>query len=329
MAHTTDSLARRWADDPQLTSGEQRVFRRRDLLALGVPDATLSAMLRRGLLTRVRHGVYVHTTVLESADALERHRIDAAAAIAAAEEPTWALGTTAASLHGMPLPFDVPPAVTLARRRAADERGLRRPSRHRLTLPDVRVVTGPVDESTTVRLAGVPTVGPALAAVSAATELTSSRWRTAVLDSALWRKASVETLGNTIEQWRHLGHRCELMAALGDARPGAQTVLETFSRLALLEEGLPEPELQAPFHDAGGLVGYVDLWWPGLRVVGEADGAIKYATRDDLLREKAREDRLRMLGLAVVRWTWEEITEHPEAVAARILTAARTRRHSA
>jgi very-short-patch-repair endonuclease len=65
------------------------------------------------------------------------------------------------------------------------------------------------------------------------------------------------------------------------------------------------------------------MWWPGLGVIGEADGVMKYGSADDLIAEKAREDRLRALGLMVVRWTWDEIRANPAQVAERIRRAAR------
>ena len=273
MTRSLDLAARKVAEELHDLADGRPVLRRRDILAMGIPDATMTAMIRRRLLTRMRHGVYVVTELFDSASPVERHHLDVAAAVAAAEEPTWSFGSSASSLLGMPLPFDVPPIVTLTRRRAADERGMRRPSRHGLVLPDVHVVTGPVDEEAALTVSGIPVVEPGLAAVSTATELTSPRWRTALLDAAMWRGASRESLLRLIDAWRHLGHRDELLAALALARPGAQTVLETFSRLRLIEAGVPEPELQVPIHDEDGLIGNVDMYWAGLGVVGEADGA--------------------------------------------------------
>ena len=146
----------------------------------------------------------------------------------------------------------------------------------------------------------------------------------ALFDSALWDgRTTVEELEAAIERWRHLGGSRELREALALARPGAQTVLETLSRLALMAEGLPEPELQVEFYDDEGLIGRVDMWWPGLGVIGEADGLLKYGSGEDVVREKAREDRLRALGFIVVRWTWREIMTSPETVARRLRAAAR------
>lgn len=299
------------------------VLRRSELVARGVPDSLQSAMVRRGELVRLRHGVYCLTSLAGTDDPRERHRLDLAAALTATREPSWAFGASAALLHGVPLPFTVPERIKLARQSGLDERALRRPSRHRLVLPDADTTTGPVDATRTVVLRGVPTVGVDLAAVSTAATLSSARWRTAVFDAALWQGATPDDLRALVDAWRHLGHRTEALAALALARPGAQSVLETFSRLALVREGLPEPVLQQAFADASGLIGYADMWWPDWGVIGEADGAVKYQTRDDLLREKVREDRLRALGWTVVRWTMRDIEEQPGRVADAIRRARR------
>jgi hypothetical protein len=302
---------------------DQPVHRRSDLLALGITDAVQSAMVRRGALVRLRHGVYALRDLVDASTPVERHRIDLAAAVAGAREPVWAFGLSAALTLGMPLPVTVPEKIALVRPSGGDERALRRESRHRLAIPGSRITTGPVDAAATTTVRGVPVVGPGLAALGAATELTSPRWRTAVLDAALWQGATADDIRRLIDAWRHLGHRAELIEAIGRARPGAQTVLETLSRLALVERGLPEPVLQQPFYDEAGLIGYVDMWWPSLHVIGEADGAVKYNSRADIVKEKVREDRLRATGEAVVRWTFEQIEDDPDAVAARVWRAAR------
>lgn len=299
------------------------VHRRHELLDLGITDALQSAMVRRSLLTRLRHGIYTLTDVVLAATPVDRHLIDLAACLASAREPAWSFGPSAALVRRMPLPYSVPNTLCVVRSSGGDERALRRPSQHRLATPKADVTTGPVDERACSVVQGIPVVGPALAAVSAASSMTSSRWQTALLDAALWQGASAEDVAVTLDQWRHLGHREELLAALERARVGAQTVFETFSRLALMEQGIPEPVLQQPFYDEDGLIGYVDMWWPDWNVIGEADGAVKYQARADVVTEKRREDRLRRRGPSIVRWMFDEIEEHPELVAARIRQSRR------
>ncbi len=302
-------------------AADRLVHRRHELLTLGITDALQSAMVRRNLLTRLRHGIYALTETVLTATPGDRHLIDLAACVASAREPAWAFGPSAALVRQMPLPYGVPDSLFVVRSSGGDERALRRPSRHRLTIPEADVTTGPVNDGDCSVVRGVPVVGPALAGVSAAATMTSARWRTALLDAALWQGATPGDVAETLDLWRHLGHRDDLLAALERARPGAQTVFETFSRLALIEQGIPEPILQQPFYDEEGLIGYVDMWWPDWNIIGEADGAVKYQARADIVAEKRREDRLRRRGPSIVRWMFDEIEEHPDLVAARIRQA--------
>lgn len=105
----------------------------------------------------------------------------------------------------------------------------------------------------------------------------------------------------------------------------SESVGESRSRVALAVLGLPDPELQHSVFDAvGDLLARVDFWWEQFGVVGEFDGMTKYGLEGDpgevLAREKEREDRLRELGLLIVRWTWSDLRE-PEKIVARILRA--------
>jgi hypothetical protein len=84
------------------------------------------------------------------------------------------------------------------------------------------------------------------------------------------------------------------------------------SRVRLMEEGLPRPELQQEiFGPDGRLVARVDFYWDQHKTVGEFDGKIKYGRllkpgqriEDVVFAEKLREDAVRDLGLQVVRWT--------------------------
>ena len=302
---------------------DRPVLRRSELVALGITDTTQAAMVRRGLLTRVRHGVYASAALIAGADAAERHRIDAAAAVAASRQPCWALGSTAALFQSLPLPFTAPSTVRLLRRERQDLRSLTQASRHPLEIPDVEVrASSHITDADVEIVRGVASLTRVHAALTAAREVSS--WRKVVLfDALLWQGTDPDDIAAAEQRWGFLGQGAEVARALTLARPGAQTPLETLSRLSLMREGLPEPRLQESFHDAAGLIGVVDMWWPDLGVIGEADGLLKYGTAEAFPAEKWREDRLRALGLMVVRWGWEEINAHPELVAERIRRAAR------
>lgn len=79
---------------------------------------------------------------------------------------------------------------------------------------------------------------------------------------------------------------------------------------------LPVPVLQRRFFDEDGqFVARPDYEWEG-RLAGEFDGLVKYgggsmtpgqAPSDVVIAEKIREDRLRQMGVEVVRWVWADL----------------------
>lgn len=112
-------------------------------------------------------------------------------------------------------------------------------------------------------------------------------------------------------------------AALRFADRRSESVGESRLRVLMDRHGLPRPDLQTTFRDnGGGFIGRVDFCFPGHGVIVEFDGRVKYGddAREVVLAEKAREDRLRELGLIVVRVTWDDL-RRPEAVVRRIRQA--------
>lgn len=96
----------------------------------------------------------------------------------------------------------------------------------------------------------------------------------------------------------------------------SESVGESVSRVRLMEEGLPAPELQQEiFGPNGQLVARVDFYWKDQQTIGEFDGKIKYGRllkpgqriEDVIFDEKVREDALRDLGSQVVRWLWRDL----------------------
>lgn len=63
---------------------------------------------------------------------------------------------------------------------------------------------------------------------------------------------------------------------------------------------------------------FPDFLWEAERVIGEADGRIKYEDSAAIVREKEREQHLRDLGYGIVRWLGKEIHLQPGVVVARV-----------
>lgn len=93
--------------------------------------------------------------------------------------------------------------------------------------------------------------------------------------------------------------------AVADAR--SESALESMSRGAIIVSGLPTPDLQCVIRGQSGTRWRVDFIWPTQRVIGEADGFGKYATRGELAKEKFRDGDLRALNWTVLHWTFEHI----------------------
>ncbi len=305
------------------------MFRRADLLAIGVDPSLTATMVRRGWWVRLHHGVYTDAETLEAAmDDRSRHLLSCLAAIRALPEPAFAFAVTSALVHSLPVDRDASGTVTVVRDLGADQRALTRRITTGTRLTDIRVHSHRLSAADLTVVNSIPTVSRDVAAVSTACQC-SDEWAVVILDAAAWqRPEAVSRLATVAEDWPRLRGIGTVRRALPHVRSGAQTPLETISRLRLMACGLPEPRLQVPLFDADGLIGYADMGWDQWRVVGEADGRVKYETRDDLIAEKRREDRIRAAGYGVVRWDWREIHSAPDRVAERVRAAARSQRRA-
>lgn len=305
-------------------AAQGHVFRRSDLARWGIDATICRTMLRRRLWMRLRHGVYVDVAQFNAVatDPCDRHLLDVASALAALDEPAFVFGLSAAHLHGLPLPHDHDHTVHILRSLDIDHRALA-PGRHTSREASAVRVTGhELGQIAPTMVGHFPVVDRTLAAFSAAAAV-SPDWAVAVLDARCWQDdGALEALHSMIDDWPALRGIGTVRRALPWVRTGAQSPLESISRIRLVRLGLPEPDLQVAFHDESGLVGYADMWWPDLGVIGEADGAMKYDAPGKLVAEKRREDRLRALGVAVVRWGWSDIMSRPHVVAAQIRRAA-------
>jgi hypothetical protein len=167
---------------------------------------------------------------------------------------------------------------------------------------------------------GVPTT------TRARTTIDLARWvifrsGVVVADSALRGGCSREELQRVVREcsrWPGI-RRAREVVAFADGR--AASPLESVSRVAFRDMGLPAPQLQVSLGDAS-RVGIVDFYWEEFGVVGEADGLMKYDEQPEALRaEKLRQEALESLGFIVVRWTWDDIWRRPDWVEARLRRA--------
>jgi hypothetical protein len=288
-------------------AAQHGVVLRREALRLGWDDRDLRRACRSGILHKVRHGCYVPADLWNSLDDRGRHLVLAKAVLRSGEAPAVVSHTTAAVAHGMDVwgvglrQAHLTPLNGLAGRTSADRvahEGVVHPS-----------------EVTTVQ--GLPAVSPVRAAIETAS-LTGVEQGLVVLDSGLreglFDSAELAAAHEAMSRWPSM-RQVRLAVTLSDGR--SASVGESRSRYLFWSQGLPSPELQYEVWHAGRLLGTTDFAWPELGLLGEFDGKVKYGKHlrpgerpeDALVREKRREDMIRMLtGFRFVRMMWADLS---------------------
>ena len=214
--------------------------------------------------------------------------------------------TSAAALLDLPMPPNPPERATMTLlddRRTSEDDGWRR--FHRGRTPAEHVL---IDE-------GRPYLVPTRTVVDCMREMHPGD-ALAVLDAAL--RGGLVVGPDVVQMRRHQRRWPGIAAAdqimrLGDGR--RESWFESKSAWVMADWGLPHGIPQVVVTDScGRFVGRVDVLWPELGVVGEADGLGKYVLgeRAGVSAEEAmarafaaqavRETRLRDLALEVVRW---------------------------
>ncbi|CAN5564743.1 type IV toxin-antitoxin system AbiEi family antitoxin domain-containing protein [soil metagenome] len=67
----------------------------------------------------------------------------------------------------------------------------------------------------------------------------------------------------------------------------------------------------------------VDVAFPGKKVAIETDGFAFHSDPDAFRKDRIRQNRITLLGWTVLRFTWQDLIEHPERVIAEIQRAIR------
>jgi len=296
------------------------VFSTSQLHSAGHNDRFIRTEVRTGDLTRLRQGGYTsdrlsspeqqHRLLLEST----RQRLGSATVLS---------HTSAALLHGWPVPASALSRVTCTRTREPTGGGNLSRWLH--------AYAGVLGEHELTEIEGFRVTTAARTAADAA-RLLSRDDAVVMLDAALHRSRSGED-----EAMRHAV--AEQLAAEGRKRGAggahralrlasgfAESPAESRSRLAFHDHGIPEPVLQFSVVDRfGRVVAITDFAWPDYGVVGEVDGRIKYESLlrpgeravDAVIREKRRENDIQALGWVVFRWFPDDLS-NPAVLCSRL-----------
>lgn len=274
----------------------------------GISAAATAQAVRSGHLIRLRRDVLVDAVRWAAAPVWERHRLRARAIMHGREDDTGlALSHhSALSVLGVPLygVDDRVHAVRIDGRRGHSGSLLR--------------VHAPLDARWVTEQHGVRVVKPARAALQVAAAFGVQAGLVSADGCLRMNLCTREDLAAALSAGGY-GHGLERARRVTEhARDNSESAGESRCRWIFHLMGLPEPELQAGITDSGQFVGRVDFLFREQRTIVEFDGLGKYDAREDLVKEKKREDWLRSLGYTVVRLTWADLA-HPERVRAKVL----------
>lgn len=306
--------------------------------ALGVTRSALRTALGAGVVVPLTRGVYVAADAVPE-DAAGRHVQRAIAhqlrrptAIAGQHTAALAWGLDLDDPTGAaaaPVSFLAPTGGLVRSIRAPEftiaVRDL--PAEHRVAHPSGLLVTSPA--RTAVDVAATAPVPEALVVLDAAArrflvEAVGQRRVRAHHRRPQSLRDACRPLREAIPAAATLRTRAHLEHVVALADPRRESALESLSFGQMVLHHLRLPELQVQIRTELGEV-YPDFLWSDARVIGEADGLVKYQTPDTLHREKLRQEALEAMGYKVIRWTYREIRRNPGAVMARIALALSAR----
>ncbi|MEH3154597.1 MAG: hypothetical protein PGN29_04380 [Gordonia paraffinivorans] len=303
---------------PQLASP---TIGRAAALDAGITDWMLRTGVRTGDLDRLYRGTYAprrESYITDdgrrlSAESMEgrreHHRRRVIAAAEFGEERKAASHHSAAALHRVPvlgLPDDI---HFTADRHSGGRREGRAFFLHASPLPpdEVTVVDGVITTTLARTAMDVARTGSFTEAL-------------VVLDGALRGGATIEELAVLTDRGRRRRGIALVRQTMTWADGRSESAGESLSRALMIRAGIPMPDLQVEYReDDGEVFARVDFEWGG-RVVGEFDGLVKYGDASDVVAEKRREDKLRALGILVVRWTRDDLRQ-PERFIAQLRRA--------
>ncbi|MGE2834082.1 hypothetical protein [Mycobacterium sp. SMC-4] len=267
----------------------------RELLSV-MTRQQLDVRVRRGELIRVWHGVYA------------RHPPDYFGRLAAldvylGQRAVACLGT-AAWLYGFDTEAISAVHVLDPGRRVRPAIGLM--VHQRLGAP-LNIVQG--------RLA----TAPAWTAVEVARQLKRPR-ALATLDAALHSGlcGPADLVKAVREQWGRRGI-VAVRSLLPFADGRAESALESEARLAMLDRGVPVPELQYVIEGDEGQRWRVDFAWPDYGVAAEYESIEWHAGREEMLRDKERFAGIQRTGWTVIPIIVTDVRLRPELMADRLL----------
>lgn len=288
-------------------NGCMATYRYAELVAQGLALREFNARVRSGDLIRVRHGGYCSTPPASPED---QHLALVATTVPALSSGSVLSHVSAGLVWGLPVPRHLLGRVHTTRDGNCGGKRSASLHSHRRPLP----------ASDVTERGGYPLTSLARTAVDLACLLTVPQ-ALAVTDAALRLGCDAQELTAQAAATRGCTGSAQARWAVQHADARAESPGESASRYWMIRGGVPAPVLQYEVRNAQGrLLGRADFAWPGLGVLGEFDGKVKYQPGSfgnadpatAIMAEKRREASLTLEGWSVVRWGSEDLRAGPQ-----------------
>ncbi|MFL5829425.1 MAG: DUF559 domain-containing protein [Solirubrobacteraceae bacterium] len=270
------------------------------LYACGIGPHAITRRLRRGLLHRVHHGVYLFGPLTFAPGAREL------AAVLACGDSSLVSHRSATALYVLTEPIDGPVDVTViasSGRRRDGIAGHRVPELH----PDDRTLWN-----------GIPITSPARTLLDFASQAQGDELERAIAEAYALKLVTETALRRVLDRYPQRHGAAALRAELDRVGGPAWTRSEAERRMKLLlrQAGLPFPQTNVK------ISGYLaDFLWAQQRLIVEVDGFQFHGHRYAFERDRKRDAAHVLAGYRVIRITWRALTEEPMAVAVMIARA--------
>jgi len=267
-----------------------RPFSTAEAVSRGVSRHRLRTLLANGELKQPARGWYERVGMgrILARDAANRAELHSA--------PLVSAHVTAAALHGLRVPTpDERLFFVCPRAEQQPDYG-----------PSVVVLPAGVGPGDITTLAGTAVTTLERTALDLARGC-SLEFALVPIDHALTLGATLASLRSARERMRGWPGTRILDVALAHADGRSESALESMSRGAMITAGLSTPRLQYTTRGRSGKRWRADFVWVDEKVIGEADGFGKYATRGEHEKQTFRDEDLKAAGWTVVHWTFEQM----------------------
>lgn len=290
-------------------------FTRIEARRAGIAPYSLSVLVKEGVLRAPLRGVYVPASLADTVQLRAQclARVTAPHVVVVDRTAAWLWGVSAYSLaeESGVVPLD-----------AFSVRGTTRIRRS-----GVHGGTRSLLRDDWMELAGVRVTSPARTALDLACGL--SRLQAVAAIDALMREQGMSAPELVARLPRYRGRRGVVQArdVLQLVDPRAESQAESFTRVIIVDEGLPVPDLQVWAYDEHGNPVYrLDHAYEELMIAIEYDGEEHHTSQEDRLKDAERRAWLRSQGWIVIVVTKHDLAIHRRASWIEELRQARRER---